>query len=477
MDQNFNVTPHKLLPYFLTFLLFVHVSNASAQALETQNWPEWNASSSPLFPGITWAKYETPEEAGWSSEKLQQAKQWFSEAESAAVVIVFNGAVLAQWGQTKRRFMCHSVRKSLLSALYGIAVEEGSIALNETIISIGIDDNDPLTESEKSATVSDLLKSRSGIYHQATYWEAENLPERGSHRPGTHYYYNNWDFNALGTIYNKKTSTDLFEAFEATIAKPIQMQDFELRHTYYHLEPEISRHPAYPFRMSARDLARFGLLFLNEGRWKDQQLIPSSWVNESTRSHSTLSSRGFGYMWAIPRKIEQLGKLNTYWAAGYGGHKVYVVPGARLVLVHRADTYTDKFVNDIYPEKILMEVLNSRTGPPNPTPKLVELDDKTVKTQGSGFPKEQIPLLTGKYYSADNSVVIEESEDHLQITNPYSGKFYLTPLSSTEFEVEDEQYRGEFVYDDTGIAVTIRIWTNSNEPDEYHRSYFEGHEK
>lgn len=69
---------------------------------------------------------------------------------------------------------------------------------------LGIDDNEPrLTDEEKRATVHDLLKARSGVYHPALYETArmkEKRPPRHSHASGTFWYYNNWDFNVLGTI-------------------------------------------------------------------------------------------------------------------------------------------------------------------------------------------------------------------------------------------------------------------------------------
>jgi CubicO group peptidase (beta-lactamase class C family) len=59
-----------------------------------------------------------------------------------------------------------------------------------------------------------------------------------------------------------------------------------------------SIHDYYLFRMSARDLARFGLLFLRRGRWKNQQIISSDWIRESTASHSKWGQEGgYGYMW------------------------------------------------------------------------------------------------------------------------------------------------------------------------------------
>ena len=85
-------------------------------------------------------------------------------------MVVHHGAVVAEWGDTSARTPLASVRKSLLSALIGIAVERGEIDLSQPIGALGIDDNEPsLTAEEKSATVRDLLMSRSGIYHAALY--------------------------------------------------------------------------------------------------------------------------------------------------------------------------------------------------------------------------------------------------------------------------------------------------------------------
>ena len=100
-------------------------------------------------------------------------------------MIVQNGVVVAEWGDVAVKSPAHSVRKSLLSALIGIAVEEGKIDLSSTLEELGIDDNEPsLTEIEKKATVGDLIKARSYFekaiakapYNMATkvLW-AENL--------------------------------------------------------------------------------------------------------------------------------------------------------------------------------------------------------------------------------------------------------------------------------------------------------------
>src|SRR5262249_18504682 len=159
------------------------------------------------------------------------------------------------------------------NALYGIAVKDGRVRLDKSLAELGIDDLAPaLTPAEKRATIRDLLQARSGVYHPAaleTPDMALSRPPRGSHPPGSHWYYNNWDFNALGTIFEQETGTKIFEAFEARIADPLQMEDFRVSDGCYQRGPE-SQHPGYPLRMSARDLARFGLLYLRQGKWGER---------------------------------------------------------------------------------------------------------------------------------------------------------------------------------------------------------------
>jgi len=122
------------------------------------------------YPGKHWTQTPKPEDRGWSSDGLAAAKAYADSIDTAAVVIVDDGIIVSQWGATATKFNVHSIRKSLLSALYGIAVAKGEINLNATLDQLGIDDNEPsLTPEEKQARVIDLLKARSGIYHAALY--------------------------------------------------------------------------------------------------------------------------------------------------------------------------------------------------------------------------------------------------------------------------------------------------------------------
>ena len=243
-------------------------------------------------------------------------------------------------GQHARRSSVASVRKSLIGLLYGIAVEAGDIALDATLADIGIDDLSPLTDAEKRATVADLLKSRSGVYHPCVYGNGPDRPSRGSHAAGTHWYYNNWDFNVLGTIYRQKTGRTLAEAFRIHLAEPLGMQDFSTEDIFDMPGPE-SRHPVYKMRLSGRDLARIGVLVLEDGRWEGRQIVPQSWLAESLTVHSDLGGgRGYGYLWWMAEANAPGDALSTDWpivyASGAGGQYIVVIKALDHVVVHRA---------------------------------------------------------------------------------------------------------------------------------------------
>ena len=186
------------------------------------------AATSPT-PGESWEVAATPEDIGYSAEALSAAQAYTGTINTAAVMIVADGIVVDQWGETERKINIHSIRKSFLSAMYGIHVAAGEIDLDATMESLGVDDNEPsLSELERNATVHMLLKARSGVFHPALYETAgmaARRPARHSHEPDSFWYYNNWDFNTLGTIFRNLTKTDLHREFGRHIADRIGMQD------------------------------------------------------------------------------------------------------------------------------------------------------------------------------------------------------------------------------------------------------------
>jgi CubicO group peptidase (beta-lactamase class C family) len=308
------------------------------------------SKSQEIFPEKFWQPIHSLEKAGWSTQKLAAARAYAAadSIHTSALMIVQGGEVVDQWGDINEKISSYSVRKSLLSALYGIYSAEGVIDVNQTLEQLGIDDSpDPLTKEEKQARVVDLLRARSGVYH-AVDFETESMkkgrPARGSHAPGTYWYYNNWDFNVLGAIFEKKTGLKIGAAFYQRIAKPIGMQDFQPDDVYYFGGP-FSLYPAYHFEITARDMARFGLLYLRHGRWNGKQIVPAEWVEKSSHASEMVQTDGadhggYEYLWWVDYggvHFPEVSLPGIYSARGNGAHYIFIIPTLDMVIVHRTD--------------------------------------------------------------------------------------------------------------------------------------------
>ena len=312
----------------------------------------------------------SPEEAGYSSEKLKEAEQFAKEIGCAAVMAVYDGQVFFESGNISKNFRCHSIRKPFLGALYGIYLAKGDINLDATLEDLNIDDIPPsLTFEEKQAKVEHLLMSRSGVYHEAAAEPQDMIdtrPERGSHPPDTFFFYNNWDFNTLGTIFEQETGEGIFKAFKEHIADVVGMDDFRIGNCNYHYEWDKSMHPAYPFKMSARDLARFGILYQKQGNWEGKQIIPEAWIDESTMAYSVAdeaAGMGYGYMWGIIMEggeMEQEIGDSGFFHTGGGAQLLIIIPDLKLVIVELFDTdVLDEDWDDAGPELVSM-ILDAR---------------------------------------------------------------------------------------------------------------------
>lgn len=418
----------KMMAITIVFAI-LFVIGSTGTAAQTQN------------PQKTWQQYKTPEEAGFSSEKILEAKKIYDAQDTSAYMVVYNGKVLISWGDVERRYMCHSVRKSLLSAVYGTHVDDGTIDLDKTLEELKIDDKFPLTKEEKQAVIRDLLKARSGVYHPAAYETAgmkARRPKRGSHKRNSFWYYNNWDFNTLCAILRQETKTDFFEDFKNRIADPIQMEDFRLIDGYYHLEAENSNFPAYPFRLSARDLARFGQLFLQEGTWNNKQLISKEWIKESTTSYSCAGpNMGYSYLWWIDSDFDDIGGM--YTARGVGSQIIAVLPGVNMVIVQRVDTYSRKRAG--FDKDLVRMILAAKVSEPKAKPELIPLQNTPSYQRPE--PIRLKPKVVKKYLKEyqidDEKYVIKNLDGYLVMELPYGQTFRLLPVSIALFVVEDAE--------------------------------------
>ncbi|MEP0265303.1 serine hydrolase [Dokdonia sp.] len=261
-----------------------------------------------------------------------------------AILILENEKIIYEYGPTDKIMNTASIRKSLMGVLYGIAVNKGLIDINKTLVELEIDEYTPLTKEEKSATIQDLLMAKSGIYlpsqgeHDA---QITDRPKRGSHQPGSYFHMNNFDANALGTIFIQETGSSIGTFMEEHLAKPLGMQDFSEDNVIlgdpWFWPKKKSMHKQYYMYLSTRDLARIGAMVANDGRWNGKQILPKKWIRESTTSYSNLKENhinygrydGFGYQWWIASDT------GTIWTDGYGARFMIIDPSKKVTLVEQ----------------------------------------------------------------------------------------------------------------------------------------------
>ena len=299
------------------------------------------SAAPPRFPGSEWIMLDDPSRLGWDEEKLDQAFDAARGLGLAAVFVVDDGMLVAASGCTKQEWYVASVRKSLMNAVIGKHIENGLLSLETTLSELGIDDIDPpLTDAQRQTTLRQLLTSSSGICRPAAAG-SNCTPERADEREEP-FIYNNWDFNALLSVHRAVSDEDFFEFFNREVAIPIGLDGFDPIEDGRYERIEASLHPAFVIDMSAEDLARVGVLYLNDGLWDGTPILSAEWIEASTeprvKTASPVGASAYGYLWWV-QTADGMARFGlpegTYSAEGNWAQAVIVIPEERLVVVVR----------------------------------------------------------------------------------------------------------------------------------------------
>jgi CubicO group peptidase (beta-lactamase class C family) len=318
---------------------------ASAQAAGRE---KTSSNDSFVYPAETWERINDPYSACYSADGLEKVREYVKTLDTTGLMVVVGGKVLFEYGDIKELSYLASVRKSILSILYGKYVTDGTIRLDTTLEELGITDNEGLLPVEQKATIDHLITARSGIYHPASNSgdSTAYAPQRGSQKPGEYYLYNNWDFNCAGTIFEMLTRQVIYDALERDLAVPLGMQDFDRMRQRKSGNLKRSRFPAYHIWLSTRDMARIGYLMLREGEWDGRQIVPKAWVRKISRIKTPLEEMnpepyrkgtfGYGYMWWIWDGPTAVGPYKgAYTASGAYGQYITILPALDMVIAHK----------------------------------------------------------------------------------------------------------------------------------------------
>ncbi|MBE9605665.1 serine hydrolase [Acetobacteraceae bacterium H6797] len=303
------------------------------------------SSEGARVPGAQW-DFVDPALAGFDAARLAAVDAHLATLPTTSLMVVKGAQGVHRYGDIAEVSYLASARKSVMSMLYGPYVAAGKIDLDLTMEALGIDDVEGLLPIERQARLRDILTSRSGVYYPAGSPGGDEtaIPPRGSQQPGTYFHYNNWDFNVAGAVFEQLTGIAVHDALEQVFARPLGFEDFDRSRQRMLGYPDKSRFLAYHMFLSARDMARLGLLALREGDWGGQRIIPAEWMRESTRTHVRAEEMhgrfhaghsGYGYYWWTPRDEGRPEWKGSFLASGHFGQFILVLPAVDMVIVHR----------------------------------------------------------------------------------------------------------------------------------------------
>lgn len=266
-----------------------------------------------------------------------------------------------------------SASKSVVSALAGIAIRQGIIkSVHEKLSALlpGYHFANPSPLKDR-ITLQDILDNQSGVnYDEAWDKSIGNENDMGASNdwvkytfdlpmidtPGTKGRYNSGNPITAGWIIEKHSGMSLHDFAAKNLFGPMGITDFK-----WNFKPDRSNETNFcQVQLTPRDMAKFGLLFLNNGVWKGKQVIPAEWVAESTSKHSVVENVNYGYLWWL--KYLDAGKIRYYSfaAQGNGGQKIYVFRSLDMVVVTTGGNYNTQSPADELIKTYILPAFNKQ---------------------------------------------------------------------------------------------------------------------
>ena len=302
-----------------------------------------------VFPGDTWQRVADPTRAGWSKAGLDSVQSMISRMNSSAMVVVEHGRIVYSYGDLTAQSYLASVRKSILSMLYGIEIARGHIDTSKTLAHARHRRRRRAAPAREGGDHPGLV--RRPVRRLPHGLVPRRLPLRGAAARIAEAR----DVSALLQLGLQRPRHDLRAGDEAKHLRRARsrssrarssMQDF--RRDLQKKEGDSTRsiHPAYPIFLTTRDMARIGLLMLHNGNWNGKQIVPRDWVAKSTGIITPVSQLnpslirrdrvGYGYLWWVFDGPWNTGPYEgAYTGIGAIGQFITVIPKLDLVVAHK----------------------------------------------------------------------------------------------------------------------------------------------
>ena len=361
-----NLSSYLLLFLWSTFLLGQSYFPTSSGAWEEKEPKEFKINSKKLESAIDFAmdnEYSGSRDLriailkGFAHEPYHKILGPTKKRGGPSGLILKNGYQIASWGDIKRVDMTFSVTKSYLSTVAGLAVDQNLISTKEKV-STTVWDTTIDGSHNQQITWEHLLNQSSDW--SGTLWGghdwADRPPKEGSiddwknrdfYTPGTRFEYNDVRVNLLAYSLLQVWRKPLPQVLKKHIMDPIGASTtwrwFGYDNSWIDLDGHHVQsvsgggHSGGGIFINTLDHARFGLLFLNKGVWNGKQLISQDWIEKATASSP--AKMNYGYMWWLNKKgtsrFWEGVPENVFYAAGFGGNFIVIVPDEELVIVTR----------------------------------------------------------------------------------------------------------------------------------------------
>ena len=359
-----------------------------------------------VCPGLSLAAdlpRSAPEAQGVSSSGLLSFVEALDQIDAMnSVMVLRHGHVVAEgwWApyEAQAPHSLYSLSKSFTSTAVGLAVAEGKLRLDDEVVKFFPEDAPAEPSANlKSMRVSDLLRMSTG--HQTEPprkndepWTKTFLAHPVPFKPGTHFLYNTSGTYILSAIVQKATGQTVLDYLRPRLFEPLGIEK-----PTWEASPQGISTGGYGLSVRTEDIARFGQLYLQKGKWQGKQLIPESWVDAATARQTSNGSsprsdwdQGYGYQFWRCRN-------GAYRGDGAFGQYCVVMPEQDAVLVITSGVKDMQAVLNVAWDKLLPAFKSSTLPPDEESRQKLDrrLKGLALRTpEGSGSP----PQVAGKTY-------------------------------------------------------------------------------
>ncbi len=268
----------------------------------------------------------------------------FEESKTASFIIIKNDSILFEryYSGEDKIFPSFSVAKSFVSALIGIAIDEGIIQSVDEPITNYLDFFED--KGFEKITIEHLLNMQSGIDFKesyfnpfgdiAKYYYGLNLKKyvrslKIKENPGQNYEYISVNTLLLAMIIEKASGKKLYEYLDEKLWKPLGME-FEATVNVDSEKNDMAKSYCC-INARSRDFAKFGRLFLHKGNWNGKQIISEEWIKQSTETNCSDDAYSkYHYQWRVR-------KNGSYYAQGILGQFIYVNPKHNVIIIRNGN--------------------------------------------------------------------------------------------------------------------------------------------